>query len=82
MQVASGRSLFVPWGSNPRGFVTMPDWHTPSWLTPSEIADALYLHDVDRAALSPQFRAILAMMEELALHLGQQNVRLVFWFDN
>lgn len=62
-------------------YVEHPDWHTPSWLTPDEWEQALGLY----CALNPQYPvpdeydAMLAAMRSLE---GNNEVRVVFWFDN
>jgi hypothetical protein len=62
--------------------VSVPDWHTPSWLLESEVTAALAHvgHREDR--LSTEFRAILKLMRFLEAELGPGCTRIVFWFDN
>lgn len=61
--------------------VQHPDWHTPSWVTPSEFAQALEAaQDPVRGPPHDDYYAILAAMK--ALEERNNEVRLVFWFDN
>jgi hypothetical protein len=62
--------------------VADPDWHTPSWLTYREVLAALAHLGLTVAERSPEFRATLAAMAELATAYGPDRVWLVFWFDN
>lgn len=55
--------------------VEHPDWHTPTWLTPSELRQAL-----ERTNDKDVYNAILIMME--ALEKEDKIVRMVIWFDN
>lgn len=55
-------------------WVSDPDWHSHTWLTPDEFAAAL-LPDAQ-----PTYRALLAAMRSLE---GEgYAVRIVIWFDN
>jgi hypothetical protein len=56
--------------------------HNDSWLRLSEINAALDHQRVDRNLLSFETHTILAIMENLALRLGDDRVRLVFGFDS
>lgn len=55
-------------------YVTHPDWHTHSWLTPDEFAKAI------RGTDALEYRAILAAMR--SFERNGCKARLVFWFDN
>jgi len=73
--VAEGSSRYT---DDTQRFVTRPDWHSHTWLTPSELrqtleAPARWEHD-------PRYWALLAMLEELERRGGR--ARLVIWFDN
>ena len=57
------------------------DWHTPSWLRLSELEKALEHAGLKLAEQSPEFSAVVASMRVLANAYGDENVRLVFWFD-
>lgn len=57
-----------------RKFVSNPDWHSHSWLTPDEFEAAI------KESCGPEYMAILAAMRCFE-SLGYQ-ARLVFWFDN
>lgn len=63
--------------------VTHPDWHTPSWLTLSELGEALakIKQELSDSADICQYDAALAALRALE-HGGQNEARLVFWFDN
>ena len=68
---------YVQWGSKyldeKRQYVSHPDWHSHSWLTPEEFGQCLeYAH--------PEYKALLAAMK--SLEASGYVVRLVFWFDN
>jgi hypothetical protein len=52
-----------------------PDWHTPSWLTASELERC-----IDTEGYVDEYKAILAAMK--SLESSGNDVRLVFWFDN
>lgn len=58
-----------------RTFISHPDWHSHSWLTPEEFAQAI--NDID---VTPDYVACLAAM--MALHNRGWKSRIVFWFDN
>jgi hypothetical protein len=62
-------------------WVTQPDWHSHSWLTPSEWDAAIKLaqKSVFGHYGMPEYEAISAAMHALEKH-GE--VRVVFWFDN
>lgn len=67
--------------------VSGPDWHSHSWLTADELAQALdhyksvaAKHWPDDADVPPEWAATLASMRSFEA-AGQQS-RLVFWFDN
>lgn len=55
--------------------------HGDSWLRLSEINAALDHQRVDRKLLGFETNTILAIMENLAIRLGDDRVRLVFGFD-
>jgi len=57
------------------------DWHTPSWLKLDELDIALRRAGLKIEDQSPQFRAVIASMRKLSETYGDENVRLVFWFD-
>lgn len=54
--------------------ISHPDWHTPSWLTTTEVAGACARVD------SRQLKGALAMMR--AMETETHPIRMVFWFDN
>jgi hypothetical protein len=61
--------------------VPQTDWHTPSWLNLGELEIALNHAGLKTDDQSPQFRAVIASMRILSETYGDENVRLVFWFD-
>ena len=78
--VASGLSV---WTNAGRTRISNPDWHTPSWLTTAEYAEALrrYTQEYDSPyRLGVTFAAALGAMIAAEEHGCQ--ARLVFWFDN
>ena len=58
-----------------------PDFHTPGWLRLSELEKALDHAGLKLSDQSPEFSAVLSSMRVLANAYGDENVRLVFWFD-
>jgi hypothetical protein len=59
-----------------KNFVTHPDWHSHSWLTPDEFETCINsIEDVD----SP-YKAVLAVMR--SFEAQGERARIVFWFDN
>lgn len=58
-----------------------PDVHTPSWLRLSELQTALEDAGLKLADQSPEFSAVIESMRVLSEAYGNENVRLVFWFD-
>ncbi len=62
------------WKDETKKFVTHPDWHTHSWLTPNEFEKAI------EEATNEEYRAILAAMR--SFESQGFAARLVFWFDN
>jgi len=61
--------------------VPRTDWHTPSWLKLEELEIALHHAALKMDNQSPQLRAVIASMRILSETYGDENVRLVFWFD-
>lgn len=66
-------------------FVTNPDWHSYSWLTPSEFRNSLeqcleYCASNSEPSDTCEYRAILAALQSFE-NQGFE-ARLVFWFDN
>jgi hypothetical protein len=59
--------------------ITHPDWHTPSWLSLSELKLVKGLLTIIQEYEHTTLNSIIAMMEVLS---DQGDVRLVFWFDN
>lgn len=55
-------------------YVSNPDWHSHSWLTPDEFAIAI------GGSGEPEYDAILAAMRSFEENGFQ--ARIVFWFDN
>lgn len=59
--------------------VAAPDYHSHSWLTPTEFEHALLSAEA-RPDDSPEYFALLAALR--ALESAGNETRLVFWFDN
>jgi len=57
-----------------KAFVSNPDWHSHSWLTPDEYGQAIGTMD------APGYRAILAAMR--SFETDGHKARIIFWFDN
>lgn len=72
-------SLFDGTEDNPVR-ITHPDWHTPSWLTASELEDCLTLYRQKFGMVPAFYDAVLAAMQTLESH--KYRVRFTFWFDN
>lgn len=61
--------------------VAHPDWHTHSWVTADEWAEALRRYDVQyKDDREPEYRAMLAALR--SLEADGNETRVVFWFDN
>lgn len=63
-------------------WVTHPDWHSASWLTPDEFqkaSDAAAEADAPYG-LSSEYYALIAAMREFEKR--GEDARVVFWFDN
>jgi len=58
-----------------------PYYHTSSWLTLSEFELSLSKAGLTMEDLKPDMRAAVASMRALVRDLGDDQVRLVFWFD-
>ena len=59
-----------------------PDWHSHTWLTTKELAQAYrWYKQVSGYAPCLEFRVLLKMMKELE-NKGENEVVVVFWFDN
>jgi hypothetical protein len=79
---AEGIATFADSLHRKNGLVSVPDWHTASWLLEAEVSAALKHVGHPESKLSFQFRAVLHMMRFLEKELGTGCTRLVFWFDN
>jgi hypothetical protein len=69
-------------------WVDNPDWHSHSWLSVEEYEKALdiYKKNIDDysdeiVGIPLEWRTILTLMKELE-DGGENEVRIVFWFDN
>lgn len=63
------------------GRVPNPDLHTASWLRLSELEACVATAGLTLAGLRPDVRAVVGAMRALVEDLGDDQVRLVFWFD-
>jgi len=62
-------------------FIEHPDWHTHSWLSVNEFEEVLNsFNKMKDAYPQPEYEALLAAMKTLEKYNNE--VRLVFWFDN
>ena len=62
--------------------VEHPDWHSHTWLTPKELAQAYRWYKKETGwAPSLAWRVLLKMMKALEDN-GKNEVVVVFWFDN
>lgn len=60
-----------------------PDWHSHSWLTTKELAQAYrWYNSINRGyGVGAEYKALLAAMKALE-NKGKNEVIVVFWFDN
>jgi hypothetical protein len=65
--------------TSPLGFVSNPDWHTPSWLGQGDLRDALSTHKVEPPAA---FLVVQDLLDVLVRRFPDRSARIVFWFDN
>jgi hypothetical protein len=65
--------------TSPLGYVSNPDWHTPSWLGRDELRDALSAHEIEPSA---DFLVVQDLMDALVRRFPERRARIVFWFDN
>jgi hypothetical protein len=65
------------WREGEHRMITGPDWHTPSWVSTSELETVVERYG---ERVPPELAAVLAAMK--ALEKGGCDARLVFWFDN
>lgn len=81
--VADGSSTYILKHDGTPGWVTHPDWHSHSWLTPDELAEvfAAYKDAHQGQSVGIEYTALLAAMRALE-DSGENDVRVVFWFDN
>jgi hypothetical protein len=67
--------------------VLHPDWHSHSWLTVKELANAyrmysaLHKKEWGAASVPVEYKAILAAMKSIE-KTGEYEAEVVFWFDN
>jgi hypothetical protein len=60
-----------------------PDWHSHSWLTTNELSQAFrwYTSQFSGYKVGLEYKAVLSVMKTLG-NKGENDVRIVFWFDN
>lgn len=60
-----------------------PDWHSHTWLTTKELAQAYrWYSSINRGySVGAEYKALLSAMKALE-NKGKNEVRVVFWFDN
>jgi len=79
--VARGISRWVALEEHPQYYVTGPDWHSATWLTPNEWWAVLEApRPASWGGIDDDYYAMLAAMQEFQKR-GKQ-VRVVIWFDN
>jgi hypothetical protein len=66
----------------PNGFVSDPDFHTPTWLLAAEFRAALAHHAIDAFESSLELGIVQKTLDELEARCGTGRARAVFWFDN
>jgi hypothetical protein len=79
--VSIDQAFYLDREPQPRSKISNRYYHTPGWLTRSEILASLRKANWPLESLSGEFHAVLAAMGELERHFGEDKVRLVFWFD-
>lgn len=70
-------------------WIEHPEWHSHSWMTIEELEEAFNRYKVHATQewgepinnVPVEYRALLASMKALEDH-GENEVRVVFWFDN
>ncbi len=80
--VARGVAHFRDHYTKPRGFVSDPSWHAPSWLDAGEFRRSLENHGLTATACAVEVQVLLSAMQPLEQHYGIGRSRIVFWFDN
>lgn len=75
--VAGGSST---WTDERKAFVSHPDWHSHTWLTPAELRRVLEAPREADWGIEASWWAYLALGEELERR-GKE-ARFVIWFDN
>jgi hypothetical protein len=80
--VRQGDSFYHDSAAKPRGLVSDPGRHTPSWLNVLEVEAALTHLGLKLEDRSAAFRAVVAAMHALSREYGLEKVRLVFCFDS
>lgn len=75
--VAKGDSVY---SKESNGCVSIPGYHTVSYLSLKEIYQSLRHYGIDINTTPLEFRAVVAAMEQLDSTL--ERTRIVFWFDN
>lgn len=73
------------WGNpivevNGRKATLGPDWHSASWLTPSEFVAAIVATEKGGGYVDDEYHALAGAMQ--VLEVRGKEVRIVFWFDN
>jgi len=64
------------------GFVSDPNFHTPSWLYLEEVKQA-YIHSpFQMQDGSKEMLVIMDLLQSIENHFGARRARIVFWFDN
>jgi hypothetical protein len=64
------------------GFVSNPEYHTPSWLYRDEIIKSFDDTYYKLQDMPYEFQVIVELLESLERYFGKNRVRVVFWFDN
>lgn len=77
--VESGSSKYT---NEKKNFVTHPDWHSHSWLTPEEYNKVLEVYEgkFKDYKVPVEYKAVQKILETFISE--GYNARLVFWFDN
>lgn len=73
-------SYWMPLGEYPEYWVSDPDNHSHTWLTPAEFRQVLEAPRPEGWGIDPEYWALLAAAEELERR--DRDVRFVIWFDN
>lgn len=65
--------------TSPLGYISNPDFNTPSWLWRDELLSVL---EQTHVTPLPTFKLVIELLELIERILEESRARIVFWFDN